>query len=337
MKGTPKDLANRHPIQIAARRAGLTADVLRVWERRYEAVVPTRSAGGRRFYTDEDLERLMLLRQVTQAGRGIKQVALLSTRRLKQMAAEDTAASHRTAGGGASAAPPQSHPTRHGKVDPWAEGTPDHHLDAAIAAARDLDVAALEAALSRASVSLGRNALIERFLMPLMSTVGDLWRNGTLRVAHEHVVSAVARTFIGNLVSGVSALPETAPGLIATTPTGQVHEFGALFVAATAVSEGWRGIYLGPGLPAEEIALAARQKKARAVALSILYPADDPRLPDQLRKLRGLLPETLPILVGGAAAPSYGETIRSIKGRLVPDMQSLRAILGSLRGHGTRG
>ncbi len=328
MKGSPKELANRHPIQIAARRAGLTADVLRVWERRYEAVVPTRSAGGRRFYTDEDLERLMLLRQVTKAGRGIKQVAGLSTRRLKEMAAED-------AGSGSSVPRSRAPSPRKGKVDPWAEGTPDHHLDAALEAARDLDVAALEAALSRASVSLGRNALIERFLMPLLTTVGELWRDGSFRVAHEHVASAVVRTFVGNLVSGVSELPESAPCLIVTTPTGQVHEFGALFVAATAVSEGWRGIYLGTGLPAEEIALAARQKKARAVALSILFPADDPRLPEELKKLRGLLPEMLPILVGGAAAPSYGQTIRSIKGRLVLDMQSLRAILGSLRGHGT--
>ncbi|HEU4403495.1 MAG TPA: B12-binding domain-containing protein, partial [Candidatus Polarisedimenticolia bacterium] len=216
-----------------------------------------------------------------------------------------------------------------------AEGTPDVHLAAAIAAVRDFDVAALEAALARASVSLGRNALIDLVLVPLLRTVGDLWRGGKLRVAHEHVATAVARTFAGNLTSAISALPETAPCLIVTTPSGQVHEFGALFVAATAVSEGWRGIYLGPGLPAEEIALVARHKMARAVALSIVYPADDPRLAEELKKLRGLLPEKLSILAGGAAAPAYGKAIGSIKGRLVPDLPSLRVILESLRGPGT--
>jgi methanogenic corrinoid protein MtbC1 len=332
MRGSPKDLTNRHPIQIAARRAGLTPDVLRVWERRYEAVLPVRSTGGRRFYTDDDLERLVLLRQVTKAGRGIKQVARLSTKRLKEMVAADTDASRRAAAGGLSVPPPGAGPLRRGKADPWAEGTPDLHLDTAIAAARDFDVATLEAALARASVSLGRNALIDRFLVPLMQAVGDLWRDGKLRVAHEHVATAVTRTFVGNLTSAVSVLPETAPCLIVTTPSGQLHEFGALFVAATAVSEGWRAIYLGTSLPAEEIALAARQKRGRAVALSIVYPADDPHLSEELRKLRGLLPETLPILAGGAAAPAYGKAISSIKGKLVPDLPSLRVILESLRG-----
>jgi methanogenic corrinoid protein MtbC1 len=335
VKGSPKDLTNRHPIQIAARRAGLTPDVLRVWERRYEAVLPVRSAGGRRFYTDDDLERLMLLRQVTKAGRGIKQVARLSTRRLKEMVAADAEASHRVAAGGLPVRPSVPGPRLRGKADPWADGTPELHVDAAIAAVRNFDVARLEAALARASVSLGRHALIDRLLVPLMRAVGVLWREGKLRVAHEHVATAVARTFVGNLTFAISALPETAPCLIVTTPSGQAHELGALFVAATAVSEGWRGIYLGTSLPAEEIALAARQKMARAVALSIVYPADDPHLAEELMKLRGLLPEKLPILAGGAAAPAYGKAIGSIKGKLVPDLQSLRVVLESLRGHGT--
>ena len=38
----------RHPIQVVARRTGLTVDVLRVWEKRYGVVEPGRSSGGHR-------------------------------------------------------------------------------------------------------------------------------------------------------------------------------------------------------------------------------------------------------------------------------------------------
>ena len=56
----------RHPIRVVARRTGLSRDVLRAWELRFDAVEPWRSAGGQRLYSDQDIERLQLLRQVQQ-------------------------------------------------------------------------------------------------------------------------------------------------------------------------------------------------------------------------------------------------------------------------------
>ena len=50
---------------VVVRRTGLSPDVLRVWERRYGAVHPTRSPGNRRFYSDADVERLQLMRAAT--------------------------------------------------------------------------------------------------------------------------------------------------------------------------------------------------------------------------------------------------------------------------------
>ena len=48
----------RHPIQLASRRTGLTAAVIRAWERRYEAIRPSRSATRRRLYSDAEIEKL---------------------------------------------------------------------------------------------------------------------------------------------------------------------------------------------------------------------------------------------------------------------------------------
>ena len=56
------------PLRVVARRAGLSADVLRAWERRYKAVVPVRTDTGRRMYSADDVERLVLLRRLTLAG-----------------------------------------------------------------------------------------------------------------------------------------------------------------------------------------------------------------------------------------------------------------------------
>ena len=57
----------RHSIAVVSRRTGITQLVLRAWERRYKAVVPSRTESGRRLYSDADLEKLNLLQLLTKA------------------------------------------------------------------------------------------------------------------------------------------------------------------------------------------------------------------------------------------------------------------------------
>src|ERR671938_1468664 len=68
----------RYLIGTVTRLTGLTADVVRVWERRYGAVRPARSEGGSRLYSDADIARLRRLRQAVEKGHSISQVAKLS-------------------------------------------------------------------------------------------------------------------------------------------------------------------------------------------------------------------------------------------------------------------
>jgi methanogenic corrinoid protein MtbC1 len=116
-----------------------------------------------------------------------------------------------------------------------------------------------------------------------------------------------------------------------TTPSGQLHEIGALLAAATAASEGWRATYLGPSLPADEIAAAVRQNGARAVALSIVYPTDDPHVRTELQRLGQLVGRDAVILVGGRGASSYRSALEAAGARYLPDYHKLREALESIR------
>jgi methylmalonyl-CoA mutase cobalamin-binding subunit len=83
-------------------------------------------------------------------------------------------------------------------------------------------------------------------------------------------------------------------------------------------------------LPAEEIAAAARQNNAKAVGLSIIYPGDDARMSEEMRKLRRSTSEEMTIFVGGRAASSYNDIFKSIGAVHINDMVSLGAALESL-------
>jgi methanogenic corrinoid protein MtbC1/transposase-like protein len=312
--GDDMDDQHKHSMKVVARRTGLTPHAIRVWEKRYGAVTPMRTAAKRRLYSDAEIERLRLLRQATLAGHSIGQIAHLPTDRLLALVAAD-----------AEAVPP---PHRRGA--PGAAASVPALLDAAVAAIERFDAGGLEAVLRRATVECSLPVLFEQVIAPLMVRIGELWQEGVLRVAHEHLASAVIRTSL-ELLRGTSLAAPSAPGLIAATPAGQLHEIGALMAAITAASDGWRVAYLGPNLPAADLAAAAQHHQARAVALSIVYPADDPYLAAELASLRRLLPDDLAILVGGRAAQGYAEALETIGAVRLHTLSSLRGALQSLR------
>lgn len=309
----------RHPIGVVARRTGLKPDLIRAWERRYGAVEPGRTETRRRFYSDADIERLLLLRRVVGTGRGISQVAGLSNDALQALIEDEP---------GVPAGP--AIPAGAGTLPAVTGDGAEPFLTLCLSAAQRLDVRDLELQLERASVALSRISLLEKLLTPLLNRIGDLWHQGEIRPSHEHMTSAVVRSFLGGLRRS-HHLPATAPHLIVTTPARQVHELGALIVAAAAVTEGWQATYLGPDLPPEEIAAAAVQKGARAVAISIVYPPDDPLLAGDLRKLRRLLPHETELLVGGRSAASYAAVIDDIGAVQVDNLARLRDELELMR------
>ncbi|MFM9014731.1 MAG: cobalamin-dependent protein, partial [Gemmatimonadota bacterium] len=105
---------------------------------------------------------------------------------------------------------------------------------------------------------------------------------------------------------------------------GQLHELGAMLAATSAGGHGWRVVYLGPNLPAEELARAAQVARADAIALSVIYPIDDQKVADELRRLRRLLPPKVSLVVGGGGATSYTGVLREIGAVTIGPLSDLR-------------
>jgi hypothetical protein len=91
-------------------------------------------------------------------------------------------------------------------------------------------------------------------------------------------------------------------------------------------------LYLGPSLSAADLAGAVLQNRAKALALSIVYPDDDPALGEELLRLRNRLPDT-PLIIGGRAAGGYQAAIQQISAHVAQDLSSLGEILDKVRTH----
>lgn len=299
----------KHPIGVVAERTGLTADLLRMWERRYGVVDPARDEGGRRLYSDADIERLRVLAQATAGGRSVGQLVDLTLAQLQELVREDEAVRW------SAVRPPQP------------GGGEGEYVVRALERTRALDAAGLEEELRRAASLSGAVRFLDEVIAPLFRAIGEGWHAGELSIAHEHLAGGVVRPLLAQLRGSLPAAA-AAPVLVVATPAGERHEVGALLAAGVAAVEGWRVVYLGADVPAAELARAVVETNARAVALSSVYAPEEASLTAELIAVRSALPADVALLVGGAAAERLNGGLASAGIRVVRGLGELREYLG---------
>ena len=300
----------RYPIKLVSLRSGLSVHVIRAWEKRHHVVRPERTDTNRRLYSESDIEHLTILRQLTGQGHTIGNIADLSVSDLQQMLDNQRDDERRS--------------------DLIRESKPgtnvDKHLQLCLQAVIDFNGELFEERLNQASFQLTQPVLIHSIIIPLINQVGELWRTGTIRILHEHMATAVLKPFLANLRHAYRP-GANAPAIIVTTPQGQHHEFGALIIALLAAAEGWRVAYLGPDLPADEIVAASMNLKAKIIALSIVYPANDSFLSQELMNLKKNIDPEIHIIVGGRISINYQDILDRIGATLIEDFDHFHLYL----------
>jgi MerR family transcriptional regulator, light-induced transcriptional regulator len=320
----------RYAIRIAARRSGLTAATVRAWERRYGAVQPARSGTERRLYSEAEIERLRRLRELTDRGHAIGRIAQLTTDALGELLEAERALEALEAR----------------NADQAGRGSGEADGGAGTVALRgaitledcertlaDLDGMSLHRMLMRGMVELGPERFIDRLVAPLCRAIGDRWAEGSLTVAHEHVASVALRNALGFLLETMQGAAG-GPRLVATTPSEERHEFGAMMSAIVAAAAGWEVTYVGPDLPAADLGAAVQRRGARAVLLSIVSQHEPARMDAELRAARAVVGADVAIIVGGAAAAAHAETLAGIGAILTEEFTVMRTALDRVRGRG---
>ncbi len=307
----------RYSIAAVSRRTGVSQLVLRAWERRYGAVVPDRTDTGRRLYTEADVAKLDLLQRLTGAGHRIGDIAAYSLSDLQSLAATLPAAP----------ADPAPAPVPDGPAA--VAETAESHLQNALAAVANLDARRLNEVLERALVDLSKPALRNDLLTPMLIEIGRRWNDGVFRIAHEHLASSIVTSFLASL-NARQVVPAGAPVIAVATPSHHRHELGALLAASTALEAGWEVLYLGADLPAEDIAASARDRGARAVLLSLVFPTADRTVKDELRRLRRLLGADVAIVAGGRAVTTYADALADIGAHVIDSDGALMRTLAEI-------
>lgn len=292
---------------------GISEESLRIWERRYAWPRPRRTAGGARLYTASDIERLVWVRRAMEHGFRPGAVVEKSASELERLVARS---------GPARAAAADDTPTVAGVFEAVKAG----------------DARAVQDVLRRAAMLLGGRRFVVEFAQPACVEIGDRWATGGLSVHHEHLFSAALSAQLKIVTMGFD-VPRGAFTVLLTTLPGARHGLGIELVAAYLASRGVAPVLLGVETPADQILLAARAHRPRAIGVGITPPVDLPAATAALVEVaqglrRGGRTRPVDVWIGGAAAHELRvrDSAHTKAIRLVDDWAKLDDAVEQLRG-----
>jgi len=253
-------------MRAVIQRTGLSADTIRIWERRYAVVSPLRTEGNARRYTEHDVQRLLALRTAVAGGRSIGELAGLSNDVLRSLSPA---------------------------IGPTAEA--DALVADYLVALHRFDVSTCESLLAR-SMMLAPTALVFGVAAPILRAIGQDWGDGALSIAEEHLASFQLRSLFASILGNRRA-PTDAPRVVFAAPAGQHHELGVLMAAALASERGAAPVMLGANTPMADALLAAERSSASLIVLGLSRsPSEDERA--TLSLSFGQVPKSIDVWLG---------------------------------------
>lgn len=292
---------NAHRIHRVAKLTGLSKDVIRVWERRYGLVKPSRSSNRYREYSDEEVALLRFVKAQMEQGATIGGLAaeghdaLVARMRLATPVSEAEQKPH------------------------------DRLLDELIGSLDPMDKAGFERRLNGAVAVIPFEEAVQRILLPLQRRIGELWHEGHLNIAVEHYVTKIIQQ---KLFSVMNQLPvnEFGPRILIACPEGETHEIGAQAVAYIAATKGCHVYYLGPNLPYTDLVSFCEKISPDLVLLSLTELKQEAATLHHVKQLEQLATRWS-VAVGGQGARAMEDRLHDTKIELLDDLTALHSRL----------
>jgi len=215
--------------------SGIKAHTLRIWEQRYQIIVPKRKDSNHRYYDNDDLKHILRVAYLYNNGYKISTIAKLDKEDLKHLTIVNTIEEH-----------PKS------KII-------NYLLEAAI----DFNEEDFEQTLNKAISNYGFETCMLEVIYPFFERIGTMWLVDAAIPAQEHFSTNIIKR---KIIVAIDSLPSiqtnngTTERFILYTPEGEFHEIPLLLAYYLMKKKGKLVAYIGANMPLEDLVVIAKPR-----------------------------------------------------------------------------
>jgi DNA-binding transcriptional MerR regulator len=231
----------RYSIKELEKLSGIKAHTIRIWEKRHKIIHPERTTTNIRYYSDDDLKKIINVALLNNHGVKISKIAELTLDELSHQVTELSEAKSNSV----------------------------IHIDQLILAMIELDEENFERILASLILRYGFERTITDMVYPFLEKIGVLWHTGNITPAQEHFITNLIRQKIIVAIDALPLAPKGSSSVVMFLPEQELHELGLLFYYYITKKKGFRVYYLGQMVPYRDIVSICKTYRPSILITSI--------------------------------------------------------------------
>lgn len=248
----------KYSIKELEKLSGIKAHTIRTWEKRYNVFNPSRTETNIRYYSDQDLKKLLNISLLSRHGYKISKISNLSFDQLND------------------------------KIASLEDNFEDieSYIEQLTVCMIEMDEIKFEKLLSIYVLKFGFEKTVVEIVFPFLRKVGVLWLSNNINPVQEHFMSHLIRQKIIVAIDGLSIRPEAdAPKIMLFLPENELHEISLLFFHYLLRKMQFNTFYLGQHVPVQSLVDAAKVYRPDYLVTNISHSADQDELEQAIHTL----------------------------------------------------
>ena len=224
--------------------SGIKAHTIRIWEKRHNIIQPERTSTNIRFYSDEDLKKIINVSMLNNYGVKISKIAGMSFEEISRKILDMTSA----------------------------QTTASGYIEQLVVAMVDLEEELFEKTLRTLVKKFGFEQTLTEAVYPFLEKIGILWQTKNITPAQEHFISNLIRQ---KIIAAIDVLPVASDNqkkFLLFLPEHELHEIGLLFNYYLVKKAGHKVYYLGQNVPYDDLIAIVATHNPHVLVTSMTTP-----------------------------------------------------------------
>jgi DNA-binding transcriptional MerR regulator len=242
--------------------SGIKAHTIRIWEKRYNLLEPKRSETNIRFYSNEDLQKLLNIVLLNNNDIKISKISKMSDEELILQT----------------------------RALAFVTSLNDESINALKLSMFQFDKRLFNNVYEKLLEEKTFQEIFQEVFIPFLNDVGLLWQTDTLKPAHEHFISnLIVQKILINTEKLQFNISETSKTYVLFLPENEIHEIGLLYLNYELVLRGAHTVYLGQSLPLNNLDYFLESDNEICFITSLTIKPYDDKIEDYFKEIDAMI------------------------------------------------